>query len=144
MSAYSELYLSDAKRNLSVCFDYAINDCKVDHDTFVSMFVNSRCTELFETGDPGMISGKSGIEFARLIISEHKPNVTFPERKFRLNKSKEYWALYYLAEYQWKTGKSFKEIFNKISLLEIIDMYNPYHEMDISKFITDLDKRIAG
>ena len=142
MAAYNECYLQDAKKNLALCFDYAINDCKLNCDTFMFMFINSKYSKLFETGDPGIISGKSGIELARTIISEVTNNTAFIERNISENKSKEYWALYYLAEYQWFTGRRFKDIFYRISLSEIIDMYNPYHEMDITKFIDALDKKI--
>lgn len=142
MTAYNELYLSDAKNNLAVCFDYAINDCKINPDTFTFMFINSKYSKLFETGDPGIISGTSGVELAMLIINDTVSNVAFLENKITPNKTKEFWALYYLAEYQWKTGRPFKDIFYRISLSEIIDMYNPYHEMDVSKFIVDLNKRI--
>lgn len=143
MSSYSELYLSDAKNNLAVCFDYAINDCKLNPNTFVFMFINSKYSKLFETGNPWIVSGTSGVELARLIISEYIPDEAFLEKRVQFNRSKEFWALYYLAEYQWKTGRPFKDIFYRISLSEIIDMYNPYHEMDVNKFIADLDKIIT-
>ena len=58
-----------------------------------------------------------------------------------MSKSKEYWAGYYLAQYQWYTAKSFSDIFSKIPLSEIIDMYYIYHELDISHFIDELNKR---
>lgn len=144
MSAYNELYLLDAKKNLAVCFDYAINDCKFNSDTFVFMFINSKYSKLFETGDPNVVSGTSGIELARKIISEYVPSAAFVEKDSQLSKSKEFWALYYLAEFQWKTGRTFKDIFYRITLSEIIDMYNPYHEVDISKFINDLNKKITS
>ena len=144
MSAYNECYLHDAKKNLAVCFDYAINDLKYNPDTFCFMFINSKYAKLFETGNPGIVSGKSGVELARLIISEITNEDTFLERKLRKGKSKEYWALYYLAEYQYETGYSFKNIFYRITLSDIINMYNPYHEMDVKRFIEDLNKLIAN
>lgn len=143
MSSYDECYLMDAKNNLAVCFDYAINDCKINPDTFVFMFINSRYSKLFETGDPGIISGISGVELARLVINEYIPNTAFLEKKTNVNKTKEFWAIYYLTEFQWQTGRTFKDIFYRITLSEIIDMYNPYHEMDVSKFIIDLNKKIT-
>lgn len=142
MSAYNECYLLDAKKHLATCFDYAINDCKMNQDDFLFMFLNSNYSKLFETGDPGVISGRSGIELARDIISERNKNFVFVEREYKLSKTKVYWALYYLAEYQWKIGRSFKDIFYRITLKDIIDMYHPYHEMDVSKFIEDLDNII--
>ena len=80
MSAYNLCYLQDAKRNLAVCFDYAINDCKFNPDTFMFMFVNSKYSKLFETGDPRIISGTSGVELARLIITESTVDTAFLEK----------------------------------------------------------------
>lgn len=142
MKAYSKNYLEDAKENLAVCFDYAVNDSLINPDTFMFMFVNSKYAKLFATGNPSIISGMSGVELARNIIYENTKIDAFFEQTTSLEKSKEYWAGYYLAEYQWYTGKSFKNIFHYITLSEIIDMYHPYHEMDITHFIKDLNKRI--
>ena len=142
MSVYNECYLLDAKKNLATCFDYAINVCKFNPDTFCFMFINSEYSKLFETGDPCVVSGTSGVELAMLVIGEYVSNYAFLEQQISLSKSKEYWALYYLAEYQWKTGRSFKDILYRITLKDIIDMYHPYHEMDVSRFIEDLDNII--
>ena len=142
MKAYSKHYLNDAKNNLATCFDYAINDCLINPDTFMFMFVNSKYEKLFSKGNPCVISGMSGIELARNIIQESTQINAFFEQSSSLNRSKEFWAGYYLAEYQWYTGKSFKNIFYRLTLSEIIDMYHPYHEMDITKFIEALNKKI--
>ncbi len=52
-----------------------------------------------------------------------------------------YWVGWALAEYQWATCKRFKDIFSRISLVEIILMYSVYHEMDIEHFIEDMNKK---
>lgn len=58
----------------------------------------------------------------------------FPPPVYREAYSKEYWAGWSLAEYQWYFGHTFKEIFEKVPLSSIIKMYHPYHEMDIERF----------
>ena len=35
MSAYSDLYLSDAMRNLGGMLDFAVNDCSISMGTFL-------------------------------------------------------------------------------------------------------------
>ena len=45
-----------------------------------------------------------------------------------------------MAEYQWFSGRRFKDIFERISLSQVIDMYSVYHEMDISQFIDTMEK----
>ena len=134
MHAYSELYLDDAKRHLGDAFDYAINVCKVDADDFVSYFVESGIADLFGTGNPIYVSGQSGIELARNILEKVNKMTVFPPPIYTKGYSKEYWAGWSLAEYQWYSGHTFKEIFDKIPLSSIIKMYHPYHEMDVARF----------
>ena len=52
-----------------------------------------------------------------------------------------YWAGWALAEYQWYSGRRFKDIFNKVSLSQVIAMYRVFHEMDISRFIEEMERR---
>lgn len=139
MNAYSELYLNDAKLHLATMFDYAINVCGFEPDFFSMLFYNSSYAKQFENGNPIIVSGLSGYELAGKIINECFVNKKLPKPKQRVGKSSEYWAGWALAQYQWIRGKSFKSIFKRISLSEIIAMYPIYHEMDISKFIERID-----
>ena len=43
-----------------------------------------------------------------------------------------------LAYYQWENGKTFEMIDKEIPICKIRNMYNPYHEMDISSAILKL------
>lgn len=141
MPAYSELYLSDAIKNLATAFDYAINTCKQDPDWFAKLFVQSKVATQFENGNPAIVSGKSGIELAGEILRKIYPNRALPEQTFCEERSPQYWAGWALAQYQWQSAKRFKDIFLRVSLSEIISMYPIYHEMDITKFIESMDKR---
>lgn len=139
--AYSESYLSDAKYNLADFFDYAIRDCGLDPDFVSVIFVQSGYADRFERGNPAVIAGMSGVELAREVILHAHPSFELPEKVFCPERSAEYWAGWALAEYQWATCRRFKDIFARVPLSEIIGMYRVYHEMDISHFIEDLDKR---
>ena len=59
-----------------------------------------------------------------------------------LDKTNYYWLGWALAYYQWYTNLSFMEIINNISFEEILLMYPKYHEMDIMKFVSAINKRI--
>lgn len=139
--AYSEFYLFDAKQNLAEMFDYAINTCHFNANLLSKLFVHSGYADKFERGNPAIVAGMSGIELAKKIILYAYPNPKFPERIFSEDRSNVYWAGWALAEYQWTTCKRFKDIFSRISLEEIISMYDVYHEMDIKHFIEDIDKK---
>ncbi len=137
--AYSEFYLNNAKKCLASFFNYAINDCKLKPDWVAELFVNTGYAEQFERGNPAYIAGLSGIELARVIISKAYKDKEFPSPSFSENYSPEYWAGWALAEYQWFSGHRFKDIFTCIPLSKIINLYYPYHEMDISNFILTME-----
>lgn len=141
--AYSESYLSDAKEQLSQFFDYLINDCGMKPDWVTSIFLSSGYAEQFERGNPAVLAGMSGIELARAVTEATYKKKKLPEPGFAEGLSPEYWAGWALAEYQWYSGKRFKDIFEHVKLPEIISMYPVYHEMDISKFIETIGEKCA-
>ena len=138
--AYNKSYLSNAKNRLSQFFDYAINDCNFKSDWIAMMFVQSGYAEQFERGNPAILAGMSGIELAQLVINKIYKEKKLPSPSFSNDKSAEYWAGWALAEYQWYTGRRFKDIFEYAPLSKIISMYSVYHEMDITQFIDTMDQ----
>ena len=141
--AYSESYLSDAKKCLSQFFVYLINDCDMKPDWVSSIFLSSGYAERFERGNPSILAGMSGIELARAVAEATYKEKELPEPGYAEGLSPEYWAGWALAEYQWYSSKRFKDIFEHIKFSEIITMYAVYHEMDVSKFIEEMDERCA-
>ena len=141
--AYSESYLSDAKDRLSQFFDYLINDCGMKADWVASIFLSSGYAEQFERGNPAILAGMSGIELARVVVEATYKKKKLPEPSYSEVLSPEYWAGWALAEYQWYSGKRFRDIFEHVKLSEIIPMYSVYHEMDVSKFIETMDERCS-
>ena len=109
--AYSESYLSNAKDRLSTFFDYAINDCGMKPDWVAALFVNTGYAEQFERGNPAYLAGMSGVELARAVILKAYGKKELPKPTHSEDCSPEYWAGWALAEYQWFTGRRFKDIF---------------------------------
>ena len=138
--AYSEFYLSNAKDRLSSFFDYAINDCKLNPDWITALFVNTGYAEQFERGNPAYVAGMSGVELARAVILKAYGRKELSNPTHSEECSPEYWAGWAVAEYQWYTGRRFKDIFERIPLTKIIGMYSVYHEMDITNFITTIEE----
>ena len=137
--AYNKSYLSRAKNRLAQFFDYAINACGFKSDWVSKLFIISGFATQFERGNPSIIAGMSGIELAQNTINKIYSGKELPEPKCNNDKSPEYWAGWALAEYQWYTGKRFKDIFEYAPLSTILSMYSVYHEMDISQFIETLN-----
>ena len=138
--AYSESYLSSAKARLSSFFDYAINDCKLKPDWVAVLFINTGYAEQFEHGNPACVAGMSGVELARAVIMKAYGKREFPPPTATKDCSPEYWAGWALAEYQWYYCHRFKDIFMRMPLTKIIEMYPAYHEMDITGFIDTMEE----
>lgn len=144
IQAYNKRYLNDAIKLLSNAFDYAINDCKLDADIFSQYFMYSKLISQFEVGNPYVISGMSSVELINKIFKDTNLIKKETQFVFKENKIPEYWAGWALAQYQRKKSKKFIDIFKYVSLKEIISMYSPYHEADISSFIKALDNKIKS
>lgn len=129
--AYDKCYLLKAQNNLASMLDFAIYDLKEDLESFYQKFLKSKISSQIEQGESSIISGKSGVELTLEIIEDESLI-----KKYRpvANRSPEYWCGWALAYFQWQTNLTFKEINAYIPISEVLAMYSPYHEMDISHF----------
>lgn len=75
-------------------------------------------------------------ELGRKLLPEGhfclKPNYT-------VNRSEEFWTGWALAYYQWVTAMRFSEIVKYIPIKDIMNLYSPYHEMDIRQFVDKMN-----
>lgn len=140
--AYSDVYVQEAQRSLGLAFDYAWYEMNYTENTFVEMFLSTKYASLFEKGNPYIIAGKSGYELCFAIVDEYtNSSVSFPDSNYVLNSlSPVYWAGWILAWYQWYSARRFKDIFRKVSLQDIINMYPTYHEMDNMRFFERMEE----
>ncbi|MCD8366181.1 MAG: helix-turn-helix domain-containing protein [Clostridiales bacterium] len=142
--AYAEEYLNDAMQNLGEAFDYAAGACNIDMEEFMQYFIAGKYAEQFGNGNPRIISGMSGTELAINIISESGKTMNFPEDQIEYDYSAEYWCGWILAYYQWYTARSFKSIYDYISMAEIYKLYPTLHEAPEEKFVDTVNAIISG
>lgn len=137
--AYSELYLGDASLALGSMLESAVYLFEVELGAFWQLFLGSHVSDDFGHGLSGTVSGKSGWELAAEILED--AGVPFQRRKPQavVVRSREFWAGWALAQYQWRTGLPFAEIESYAPLSEILLMYSPYHEMDVEHLFEALD-----
>ena len=133
--AYQEIYLNKAQSVLGDAFDYAINTCGIVGNDFIKLFSASTVSGRMENGEPATLAGMSGIEIASEIISETMGKELSPKQKERFDRSKEYWIGWAVAYYQWFSGRKYSEIFRVFSYDDLLQMYHPLHEADITKFV---------
>lgn len=141
MNAYDRTYLAPAKRSLGRMLDFAVHELKFAAGDFWDLFMRSGVADRFGSGESRLLAGMSGIELAYEVLD--RSNVKY--RRVRdpecaSEKSREYWAGWALAHYQWLRFLAFAEIANVVSIDDVIAMYSPYHEMDVSRFVDELDR----
>lgn len=133
--AYPEEYLDDAQNTLGNMFDFAMNSCGLDGDEFFHMFLASGTASQFEHGNPKYLSGMTGAEIVKEIVYQQKEIELMAPEEYFLDKSPEYWCGWILAYYQWRTCRSFKKIYQIVSISEILNMYPTHHEADEEHFV---------
>lgn len=145
--AYSEFYLSDAKRHLAVAVDYAVHGYDVDIDSFFNLFILTGLADRFALGDPMVVAGMSGQELAREVLRRgygEDPHVLPASCACTEDRTPEFWLGWVLAEYQWHSGRSFKAILSRVSPSELICLYPIHHEMDITQVYATLNERMSA
>lgn len=140
MHAYDGIYIEDAQDTLGNMMEYAVNTCHMDPETFYSMFLLSGVANQFANGNPRVIVGMSGGELAREVVYKSTGKLLEEEEVYYLEKTREYWAGWILAYYQWETGRSFQRINEYLTLTDILCMYKTHHEADVSKFVETAEK----
>ncbi len=139
--AYDKLYLERARTTLARMFDFAVYDLEISLDDFFDLFLQSGLAVAFARGDSGLLAGTSGVELAYQVLEKTRSKAIHVTPNYAQNRSPEYWAGWSLAYYQWYTGLSFAEIKSFITLHEMVQMYSPYHEMDVQHFVDALNAR---
>ena len=138
--AYSELYLERAKSVMAHMFDYAVHGLKININDFFELFLVSSVCQKIERGDAFTIAGKSGVELA-LEVANLEDAPRDPEDVWEtMHRSPEFWLGWALAYYQWYRDERFSEIIQYISIQEMLQMYDKYHEMDIQAFVDRVDE----
>jgi len=138
--AYDKVYLDKARTALGRMLDFAVYDLKYDLTEFFDLFLSSGVAARFEQGDYSVIVGISGVELAHKVLVESSINVTRVKPNYTADRSAEYWAGWALAYYQWETALEFAEIIRSVPIKDIVNLYYPYHEMDIRQFCEKMNE----
>ena len=143
--SYNEVYLNEAKRHLGVATDYLANVCRVPVDRIGYIYASSATMVLFGRGDPGVVAGLSGTELGQRLFREIRPDEEPPQPvNSTAGRSPEYWGGWALAHFQWHWCKTFRWIFARASMSDVLGKYSVYHEMDISRFLEDFMQELES
>ena len=140
--AYDQNYLEKAQTALGTMLDYAVHDLHYDITVFFNLFLTSGIAFLFGSGDVKTIAGRSGIELAWEVLDKSGLRFDRTAPGIRFDRSREYWAGWALAYYQWSTAISFRDIVRCVPIADVVALYHPYHEMDIRQFCDHMNELI--
>ena len=138
--AYSELYLECARRTMAHMFDYAVHGLGYSMNDFFERFLVSSICEKFERGDAFIVAGRSGVELALEVANLDSCPIEPEDVCMTMHRTPEFWLGWALAYYQWYRDDRFCEIVQYISIQELLQMYDKYHEMDIQAFVDRVDE----
>lgn len=143
--AYNHYYLEDAMNNVGSMLDCAVNAVHCDISMFFEMFLSSGVASQIEIGNPRFVSGLSGVELCQKVF-EKSSDFDIKEIDYQpFERTKEFWAGWSLAYYQWFKAKSFLYIQrNGLDINRIVEMYPTLHEADLSKFVETADSIIES
>lgn len=141
--AYDEMYLDDAMECLGAAVEYATLFCDVGGQEFLDLFIASGVADEFGRGNVKYISGMSGIELARHILTACGMEVREHTDALHIDYPPEYWYGWILAYYQWHTGKTFASICRQVKFSALMDLYGVLHEADPSKAVEVFDQIMA-
>ena len=143
--SYNKVYLNEAKRHLGVATDYLLNVCRVSVDRIGYVYASSPTMVLFGRGDPGVVAGLSGTELGQRLFREIRPDEELPTSgNSSAGRSPEYWGGWALAHFQWHWCKTFRWIFARTSMSDLLGKYSIYHEMDVSRFLEDFMRELES
>ena len=133
-------YMYSAMEILASAFDMLVNHVHIDEKEVINLFFATETFDYYEIKSPKYMVGMSGRELALEVLSL----INFDIKNVDLYyidffKTKEYWAMYMITYYKYKSKMSFKEIFKSVSINDVIDMYHPLHEAGFDRFIDEMD-----
>ena len=137
--AYKKMYLQDAMRNLAVMLDCGVRKYGYPIEEFYQKFLACNVSRQFAAGNPRYLVGMSGAELADSVV-EALGGTVQEKNDGTYTVGPEYWAGWALAYYQWLTCRSFAYMHKKgLGIREVLAMYYPLHEADLSRFATAAD-----
>ena len=129
-------------RNLAVMMDCGVRKYGYPIEEFYDKFISSGVSRQFAAGNPRYLVGMSGAELADLVVEASGGTVS-KDNDGTYTVGPEYWSGWALAYYHWLSRRSFAYMRSRgLSINEVMGMYYPLHEADLSKFADAADSII--
>ena len=139
IKGYDKKFLIFVMDILGEAFAYSSDVYDLDMDVFLSYFISSGISKEYERGNPKYLYGQTGLELVHDVFG--RLNIHKEIKPFQMNRNsiKQYWCGQILAYYQYKTSYSFAFIHSHISMMELLNMYNPLHEASEDRVVDEIN-----
>lgn len=138
MNEYQEIYLNKNMGIIGDLFDFGINECNIEKNKFVELFLKSEVCKKIENREPNYLIGKSGIELGLEILNE--ANIKIENYStISFVRTPEYWCGWAISYFHNISGKEYSKIFELVKFDDLLNMYPTLHEADITKFVEVLE-----
>lgn len=124
---------------MAVMLDFVVHGLRRDADEFFGLFITTGLADRFGSGDVRLVAGMSGIELAYLVYDTAGATADHISYRYTSGRSREFWAGWALAEYQWETALSFSDIAGAVRLSEIIAAAEEQRSREIREISDRLD-----
>lgn len=136
------MYLNEAMRNLGVMMDCGVRKYGFTIEEFYDKFLSCEASRQFARGNPRYLVGVSGVELADIVV-EASGGMISEKNDGSYLVGPEYWAGWALAYYQWRSRRNFSYMQKHgLGISEVLALYHPLHEADLSKFVAAADSII--
>lgn len=137
--AYNSIYLNRAAKAVGNMLHDAVLEFGCDGSGFLRMFIQSDVAKQIENGNPKYVAGKSGMEMFIEVIELTTGRQIDDIIIETYERSDVYWMGWMLTQYQWYSGRSFRDILEVVPYDELLGLYDTLHEADIQKSYEVLD-----
>lgn len=139
----NELYLDEMQLRLGTFFDLGVNQCGLDGQEVVGLFLTSGLAELFERQIPKYIVGMSGTELLQFALEKCGNGIPVPNED-RWPVSADYWVGYSLPAFQVSTGYTYARLFETLTYDDIRGLHYRLQERDEKDFVREVLRLIQS
>lgn len=136
---YLEMTINKNTNIIGDLFDFVINECGIDYNEFISLFLKSTVRKKLENKEYDYLIGKSGIELGLELLEEFGIKIE-DYSTISFVRTKEYWSGWAISYFHHINGMNYQKILELVTFEDVLRMYPTLHEADITKFVEVLEK----
>ena len=142
--AYNPIYLNKASSAIGIMVHDAVNEFGCVGSEFLYRFACSQAAAEMEAGNPRYLMGRSGLELYLEVEEQTRGRQIITPPVDCSLKSKEYRAGWLLAQYQWYSCRTFRDILTAVTFEELADLSPALPGTDLKNIFDKIDEKFVS